>query len=327
MTVLNIDLQGLRPLLSLLIFGLFAINACNWTGCDECNFTEIRGFTIDEDGTKFISTDNGLFCFSSEGWERIASDIIASETGDLDIAENRLWMGTEMGLLNVDADTLVTSSNSGLLSNDVRFINILENGNFYLATADGATVCIQGQWYDTIGRDEELLLHPATDIATASNNFTYITTSGGGVTRFFSDVDGISGATIFDTDWSGLRSNNVHTVHIQDTVQYYGTDEGVAIHYSEYTKWDWANLRNYDGLVSDTVISIIMDQDETLWFGTYKGLSRYDNETWTTFTRASHQLLSDTIAFMALDPSGLIWIADPKGFTSFDGQEFIHYLK
>jgi ligand-binding sensor domain-containing protein len=82
-----------------------------------------------------------------------------------------------------------------------------------------------------------------------------------------------------------------------------------------------------DGLVSDTVFSIIKDGNENMWFGTPRGLSRYDGNNWSTFNTASDQLISDTIAFLDIDPAGMLWIASPKGLSQFNGQEFIHYLK
>jgi len=303
--------------------------ACNkMETCEECNFSEIRGFVIDTEGTKYISTDDGLFSLSENGWMKESSIMLNYELRDIDLgADENLWAATNKGLLNVFADTLISSSVYELVSDDIRHIDIDDRNNLYLATPAGVSVFYEGQWYDTTGRDAMFLGHPITDIATSSNNFTYVTLLGGGVGRFSANIDGITGATLFDVDWAGLKSNTVFTVFIDDTVQYYGTDRGVAIHYTQFTKWDWENIRQTDGLLSDTVLSIVMDQEKTLWFGTPKGLSRFDGEKWSAYTQAVDGLLSDTIQFMAVDPSGLLWIASPEGFTQFDGQEFIHYLK
>lgn len=307
---------------------LFMISCTQDKGCEECTYISIRSFIIGADGVKYLSTNDGLFSFSAEGWQKLSGLEENGIMGDLKLGpDNSLWAATDRGALNYSADTMITKATDGLISNSVHFLDIDEGYNMFFATPDGVSVLFQGQWFDTTGRDDMFLFSPITDIATASNGYTYVSTDGGGVGRFHTDVDGITGATLFDTDWTTLRSNNVSTVYIDDTIQWYGTDKGIAIHYTEYTKWDWENLTIYDGLICDTVISIVKDGAGNMWFGTVKGLSRYDGENWTSYTRQSDMLLSDTVEFMAVDPAGSLWIATPDGLSQFVANEFLHYLK
>jgi ligand-binding sensor domain-containing protein len=307
---------------------LIMVSCTKEKGCQECTFTSIESFIIGADGVKYLSTNDGLFSFSEKGWKKLSGLEENGILGDLAFGpDNSLWAATEKGVLNSEADTLITKETGGLISNSVHFLDIDSDYNMFFATPEGVSVLFQGQWFDTTGRDEMFLHAQISDIASASNGYTYVSTNGGGVGRFHTDIDGITGATLFDTDWTSLRSNNVSTVFIDDTIQWYGTDKGIAIHYSEYTKWDWSNLRTYDGLISDTVISIVKDGAGNMWFGTVKGLSRYDGENWSNYTRQSDMLLSDTVEFMAVDPEGAIWIAGPDGLTQFIANEFIHFLK
>ena len=126
--------------------------------------------------------------------------------------------------------------------------------------------------------------HEITDVASAVNGFTYITTNGGGIERFEMGVDGISSATIFDSDWTLLESNNINTVFIDSITQAYGTDMGVGLHFSEFTKWDWEIYSTIDGLIDNNVISVLKDKSNNWWFGTNVGLSKFDNTNWTNYT-------------------------------------------
>jgi ligand-binding sensor domain-containing protein len=49
---------------------------------------------------------------------------------------------------------------------------------------------------------------------------------------------------------------------------------------------NWDTFTKRDGLAHNTILSITVDGD-LIWFGTSKGLSRYDKPTggWTTFTQ------------------------------------------
>ncbi len=46
----------------------------------------------------------------------------------------------------------------------------------------------------------------------------------------------------------------------------------------------WQNLEAVDGLEGNGVPSMLEDRSGQLWFGTYGGVSRYDGQTFTTFT-------------------------------------------
>jgi ligand-binding sensor domain-containing protein len=100
---------------------------------------------------------------------------------------------------------------------------------------------------------------------------------------------------------------------------------GVAMHYSEYTKWDWENYTTADGLISDTVLSIVKDNSNNWWFGTVKGLSKLDGENWTSYTAEIDGFKSNTIKFMAIDADGSLWIASDNGLSHFKNNSWTNY--
>ncbi|MDM8535559.1 two-component regulator propeller domain-containing protein [Desulfobacterales bacterium HSG17] len=78
--------------------------------------------------------------------------------------------------------------------------------------------------------------------------------------------------------------------------------------------------------------AIAEDKDGNLWFGTLKGLNKYNKKT-KTFTRHlndptnPHSLSTNNIWSLLIDRKGFLWIGSDKGLDCFDktSGKFIHY--
>lgn len=324
-----------------LFFGLaFLIATILFNACKEetkpprekRTFTTVNGFTINETGEKLLATDNGLFVLNESNGE---FDFIENENdlkpfNDIGFSKSslkKLWLASNEGVLNLSDNQLLNSSNSGLKSNSVYKLNFDYSNRGIFANPEGLSIDNNGKWIQSSGQDDLYLNFEITDIASTVNGYTFISTNGGGVERIEMDVDGISGATIFNTDWTLLESNNINTVFTDSATQAYGTDMGVAIHYSEYTKWDWEAYTSEDGLIDNNVISVVKDLEGNWWFGTTKGLSRFVDSEWTTFTKESDNLICNNIKFLAADIDGSIWIACDDGLSQFLNKQWTNYLK
>jgi ligand-binding sensor domain-containing protein len=237
------------------------------------------------------------------------------------------WIASNNGILNYNLSQYFTTSNSGLQNNNVAAIGLDKDGRVYCAWSNGISIYDQSNWVQYAGLDKFYQVHEISDLGTTADGYTYVGTKDGGVERFKCEVDGVSGATILDTDWTKLRSNTIYTVYTVDTIQAYGTPKGVAIHNSNVTKWDWEVYSTRDGLVSDTIISIVRDFDKTWWFGSYRGLSRYDGTQWTTYNVANSQMLSDTVRFLAVDGDGSLWMATDQGVSHRVDDQWKNILK
>ena len=83
-------------------------------------------------------------------------------------------------------------------------------------------------------------------------------------------------------------------------------------------------LTERDGLVGIPVRSIAVDRDGVKWFGTEKGLSRYDGRTWTTYTE-ENVLISDWVSCLAVDLDNVLWVGTERGLSSYNGFEWTKY--
>jgi ligand-binding sensor domain-containing protein len=307
--------------------------ACNKDGPEESNFAKVSGFVISAQGEKLLATDLGLITLDEEKgrYEAVESETRQTALNDLAFSPagigQYLWLASDSWAYNHTLNKYVTAENSGLHSNQVTRLHFDGSSASYFAAPDGLSILHGSKWTFSTGLEDLYRDFRITDIGTASNGYTYVTTDGGGVERFRVDVDGISGATVFETDWTWLMSDHVHTVFIDDTVQVYGTDAGVAFHFSEYTKWDWQVYDTADGLVNDTVLSVLKDREGTWWFGTARGISHLNGLGWTSFMAPEYDLAGNCISFLALDPAGTVWMACDSGLARYSDGAWTSYPK
>ena len=84
--------------------------------------------------------------------------------------------------------------------------------------------------------------------------------------------------------------------------------------------------RHEDTLAGDDVNFIFTDSAGALWFGTTTGVSRHDDDEFTTFT-SEYGLVGDDVLCMAEDGRGHFWFGSRTGVSRYDGQLFRGYDK
>ncbi len=78
----------------------------------------------------------------------------------------------------------------------------------------------------------------------------------------------------------------------------------------------------YDGLVSDLITSLTIDEKENrVWVGTTQGLSscNLSGENWKQYT-TKDGLPNDVIRDVAVDDKGGVWVATPSGLAKLEGE-------
>lgn len=318
------------PLLIILVLTTL-IYACEKEEIPPEPYERVQGFVISATGDKLLATSDGLYVLKEgkNSIEQAENGTLSSPYFDLAFfnTEQELWLASHAGAINSVTLESLETNNSELPSNEVNLLHFDGEKTSYFATPEGLSLLNQENWLQYAGLDEFFLDYEISDIGTASNGFTYVCTLGGGIERFSADVDGISGATLYDTEWTRLESNTIHSVFIYDTLQAYGTDAGAALHFSEYTKRDWQVFTTEDGLVNDTVLSIVRDLENNWWFGTPRGISRLREAEWTSYTLETHSIISNEVKFLALDPEGIVWMATDEGLSKFVNNQWVSFPK
>ena len=88
----------------------------------------------------------------------------------------------------------------------------------------------------------------------------------------------------------------------------------------------WKTYTIKDGLIDNWVHVIAIDKSGNKWFGTSKGLSKFDGHNWINFTE-NNGLINNYVTSIAIDPFDNIWIGTIAGISKFDGKNWVNFSK
>jgi len=93
----------------------------------------------------------------------------------------------------------------------------------------------------------------------------------------------------------------------------------------------WHQFRVQDGLLSPSLVRILVDRQGRLWFATWEGACCFDGEKFTHFT-AEHGLAASPVHALAEDREGNLWFGtgwlgrqQGQGLTRYDGRELVTF--
>jgi len=87
----------------------------------------------------------------------------------------------------------------------------------------------------------------------------------------------------------------------------------------------FTNYTEADGLISNSVSSVVVDADDNLWFGTNKGISRFDGTTWTNYNMDNSGLVDNVITAIFIDRDGVLWAGTDFGVSTMEGNTWRTY--
>jgi ligand-binding sensor domain-containing protein len=296
----------------------------------------IQSIYADGDGNKWFGTDAGLTRFDGSDWttyqataeqQTLASNNIRDIDYEVTEYGPELWLATDNGVsvigIRVDGLTMATpyrTDNTGLLSNFVNSASVDSEHRRWFGT-DSGVVMLNGNdnlWYSFADSIPDF---PVVDIGIDNaGGWRYCCTQGGGVGRLKIEVDGITSASVYDEDWSGLMSDYVNTVYVyEDGDQWFGSNKAASFHDTTLTKELWQPFFE-DSLASDHISVITADPQDRVWIGTPAGVTMYDWQDFTTYTTANG-LASNNILDIAVDMDGSLWFGTDNGVTRFNGAD------
>lgn len=84
--------------------------------------------------------------------------------------------------------------------------------------------------------------------------------------------------------------------------------------------YQWGSISSFHGLPSEKVNAIVQTQDGLLWFGTEKGLAKFDGRRVQTIT--TQNLSSLKILALKISTNGTLWIGTETGAFRFENDSF-----
>jgi ligand-binding sensor domain-containing protein len=290
----------------------------------------VKAIYIDQNGIKWFGTENGISCFDGERWSTYTTEDKLAHNAVNDIAFQmshygpEIWIATNAGAsvfaIELDAVTSATSyfeSNSGIAGDTVRTIALDTANTRWFGTDKGVSIFAGATWEAT-DNGGILTDNPIYDIGTDPFGHAFVTLKGKGV-AVMEYTDAISTVTYYEIPWSGLPSENVISVFVdQEGSQWYGTDNGVAFHNNIAAKQGWQMYSTEDGLISNIVLAIHGDDNGHTWFGTPEGVSMFDGQNWKSLTTADG-LAGNVVYAIATDTDGSVWFGTNNGASQLSG--------
>jgi ligand-binding sensor domain-containing protein len=156
----------------------------------------------------------------------------------------------------------------------------------------------------------------------ASNNF-YIS-SNKGIVAITTNVDGITGATVYNQS-SGLLSNNVVDLYITNAgAKWILSDNGISLF--DNGNWLTSEVYLYDKSSNLSTLTCIIEHKDTAYIGSLGGGVDRIIKTVDGFTGASAKLyngygciINDTVYSIYCDTKGFKWFGSDKGIVRYNG--------
>ncbi len=304
---------------------------------------------FDDTGTPFFSTLNALSPFendvfgsipvSSGASEGLGSDIYTSSVTGLtrirqqrihalpsstlpepsvhDIAigtgvDPQVWAATAGGaaLREPDGWETFNTDNSGIVSNDVRSIELDDNGTLYVGTAVSGLSILDNKGWRTLTTDDGLPSNWVRVSALDQNGDLWVGS------ELLAGLAKYDGETVTPMN-TGLSSQNVYAIEVApDGAVWVGTNGGAA----RFVGAQRTTFTMADGLPSNQIRAIGFDTAGNVWFGTNNaGASRYDGLSFTNFSTPEGLPGTRALA-IAGDPAGRVWAGfQNESLAVYDG--------
>ena len=207
----------------------------------------------------------------------------------------------------------------GLADNDARALYCKGNGEIWIGTLDGASTYDGSAWQT---------YRPGSFVETITEDINQ---------HIWLSVDD-EGIYVFDgSNWinhnvtNGMSGNDILSIRQDHQNNMWASSWGQGV--DRYDGTNWINFnRSGVGLGADIVNDIEVGTDGSVWFGCQRdlffgepgGLTKFDGNTWTSFTSADG-LANDNVNVLYADDNGDIWAGTDEGISVYDGTDWTNY--
>jgi ligand-binding sensor domain-containing protein len=232
---------------------------------------------------------------------------------EADVNDN-IWLGTSVGVQKFDGSNLTAYTTAdGLVNDNVKVITSASNGDIWVGTDFGASNFDGANWL-TYDNTNGLNSNQVKSIDEDANGGIWIGTNLG--VSYFDGTTWTSYSS-FDLHWSGVNA----TAFDSNGDKWFASPLGGVTHFDDttFTPYDTSN-----GLLSQFVTDILVDNNDNKWVGTSSGMSVLDasNTSFTQHTRMYIMPPPDTlnpVVDIAMDSYGRIWTAIYVGYLAEGG--------
>lgn len=224
--------------------------------------------------------------------------------------DSLLWVGTFGGLCAIRADGVRTYTKAdGLPSNDIRAICRDRSGVLWAGTYGGGVARLTADAFEPLGAEAGLTDGFISDLFLAADGRLLVATA--------------SGVSVWDgTSFAPLRNAGTGRVNAiaQDAEGniWLATPEGALVVGDVGREL----LSERNGLPHNEVLSICIDREQNIWFGTRKGLARLSHRAMAHYTPVGRTTMEPS-SFARLTDGTLVLTDRTGGAFRLDGSAFI----
>jgi len=248
---------------------------------------------------------------------------------DVDINDN-IWIGTSIGVQIAPSLAIYDVANyPGMLTDNIKVIFGTSNGGVWIGTDYGANQLISGttgsMWLPFTSANG-LNSNQVKSIDEDANGNIWVGTN--------------QGVSYFDgNSWISYSSPDLHWSGVNTTAFDSNGDKWFASPLGGVTHFDGVTFTNYDtsnGLLSQNVTALLIDNQDNKWIGTGGGISVLNASNTSFIHHTQMYLLSppDTlnpVVDIEMDSDGRIWAAIYVGYLAeggvamWDGNQWIDF--
>lgn len=291
----------------------------------------VRELVEDEEGNIWVGTeDAGINIYDPHtgAFKKIGRDVGSKSVCEKSLAlladKNYIWAGSfKNGLDIIDRRNFSVRHYSGeqLGLNEASIYALCEDrkGKIWIGNAWG--VYVGDKKTMTFTRLPQFGLSYIFDIIEDSDGYIWVATMGNGVYKYNPEDRKIKHYMHREGDDVSLSSNSVSNIKETSSGEiWFSTDRGGVCRYNK-TEDNFTTFSEKQGLPDDTAYKILEDKNRNLWFGTNKGLVKFDPETgqsevFTTDNGLPGDQFNYKSAFVS--SSGIFYFGSSEGLISFD---------
>jgi ligand-binding sensor domain-containing protein/signal transduction histidine kinase len=266
----------------------------------------------------WMGTDNGVVRWNGKDFAKTGLPEALNHLQVLALMKDResnIWVGTSKGLIRISPLGSLTQFQSKLKPHgSVKSLFEDREGNIWVGTTGGIER-LRETSFKTYSPSELLQSEINGPIYTDDQERTWFAPATGGL---FSFKDGETK----EENREGWSDDVIYSIVGAKGSVWIGRQRGGLTHlYSQEGKNVSKTYTEIDGLAQNSVYSLNLNRDGTIWAGTLNGgVSRLKDAHFTTFT-TNDGLLSNTVFSIYEAKSGVMWFGTPEGLNSFsDGR-------
>jgi hypothetical protein len=231
-----------------------------------------------------------------------------------------MWLGTdEDGAYRYDGTEWTRHDTSdGVCANAISALAVDTAGTVWFGTEENGVCAYNGTGYETYDTSHGLAGNDVQAIGADVHGSVWFGCKDRGISRF----DGTTWTT-FDTT-HGVPGTDFYAIAAGpgDSVWVGTNGSGAGL----FDGSGWTGVTTEDGLLSDRVLSLYIEQDGSIHMGTTEGLYSFDGQRWDSLTMQNSGMPCNSVIAVQRDSYGTLWLGIAGcGVSSWDGTRWQTY--